>query len=274
MHSRERGVALAVVVWFIAGMSLLVAGIVMTARTDVRLAQIQMARAQVSAAGDGAINLLLADVIEGQTGGNRNRSGAFQDRFRLGEDLVSVVAVTEDLLVNINAASVDELTAAFTASGAIPADAAGALAGAVVQYRRARERRVARFNAIEDLLDVDGVNRAVVDGVRDFIVASQSGRGTFIGSSNESGSSSGLRPQLQQLRGLTPETRSRDPELRAQIGAAVAEAPGGGLLRVDAMVRRGSDVWLRRRWASPGSGSGALPWRFVRTEPVRMVARR
>ena len=37
---RQGGVALAIVVWFIAGMSLLVAGIVADARVDTRMAQL------------------------------------------------------------------------------------------------------------------------------------------------------------------------------------------------------------------------------------------
>ena len=56
----QRGVALGVVVWFIAGMALLVSGIIAEARIDTRMAQIHYFRAQAAAAGDGAINLALA----------------------------------------------------------------------------------------------------------------------------------------------------------------------------------------------------------------------
>ena len=62
----QRGVALAVVVWFIAGMSLLVAGIVSQARVDIQLAQLHLFRAQAEAAGDGAIHLLMAELQEGR----------------------------------------------------------------------------------------------------------------------------------------------------------------------------------------------------------------
>ena len=41
----QKGVALAIVVWFIAGMSLLVAGIVSHARVDTQMAQLHIAKA-------------------------------------------------------------------------------------------------------------------------------------------------------------------------------------------------------------------------------------
>ena len=59
----QKGVALAIVVWFIAGMSLLVAGIVSHARVDTQMAQLHVARAKAVAAGDGAIQLMLAERL-------------------------------------------------------------------------------------------------------------------------------------------------------------------------------------------------------------------
>ena len=42
---QQRGVALGIVVWFIAGMALLVSGIIAEARIDTRMAQIHYFRA-------------------------------------------------------------------------------------------------------------------------------------------------------------------------------------------------------------------------------------
>ena len=63
VRSRQQGVALAIVVWFIAGMSLLVAGIVAQARVDTQMAQVHVARAKAVAAGDGAIQLMMVDLM-------------------------------------------------------------------------------------------------------------------------------------------------------------------------------------------------------------------
>ena len=57
----QQGIALGVVVWFIAGMALIVSGIVSEAKVDTRMAQLHYFRAQAAAAGDGAINLALAE---------------------------------------------------------------------------------------------------------------------------------------------------------------------------------------------------------------------
>ena len=62
----QKGVALAIVVWFIAGMSLLVAGIVSHARVDTQMAQLHIAKAKAVAAGDGAIQLMLGERLFNQ----------------------------------------------------------------------------------------------------------------------------------------------------------------------------------------------------------------
>ena len=74
-QGRQRGVALAVVMWFIAGMSLLVAGIVGHARVDLQLAQVHVARAKAVAAGDGAIRLALADHSIGREADRNAQQG-------------------------------------------------------------------------------------------------------------------------------------------------------------------------------------------------------
>jgi len=270
---REKGIALAVVVWFLAGMSLLVAGIVMSARTDTRLAQVHYARAQVTAAGDGAINLLLADmqdrVLQGEGG------VLPQARYQVGDDWVAVHAVPAEALVDVSSATLAELVAVARAAR-LPGDEAQGLARAVIQYRDSPTRRV-RLDSMEDLLGARGMNRAALDALRDFITVSPLGTRRAARPRAERGSSadeSRAQARVGVIRGWSPAARAADAELRA-----VGGLPGGGdaaaarLLRVDALVRRDRDVWLRRRWVKPGRGKAGLPWGFQRTEPVRMVPR-
>ena len=70
LRRRQEGVALAIVVWFLAAMSLLVSGIVFQARVDTRLAQLHAASAKAMSAGDGAIQLTLAELAFGDTAGD------------------------------------------------------------------------------------------------------------------------------------------------------------------------------------------------------------
>ena len=91
MAVRQRGVALPLVVWFIAGMSLLVAGMVSLARQDTKMAQLHLARAKAVAAGDGAVQLMLAERLMAETPVAAD-SGLLQDNFRLGDASVALFA--------------------------------------------------------------------------------------------------------------------------------------------------------------------------------------
>jgi type II secretory pathway component PulK len=257
------------VLWFVAGMSVLVAGIVMSARTDVRLGQVHYARAQVTAAGDGAINLLLADIADGVFEAGRGGGLLPQRRYRVGDDFVSVLAIPEAMLVDMEAAPPAALAAVAERSGAVAPGAGQSFARAVVQFRDGGARRRGRkLDSIEDLLGVKGMNRATLDALRDYITVG--GSAATLGGGGAPFSAA----TLEQLARLGPESRARSPELQAPGSAP--RTPGTdsqGPFRIDALVRRGTDVWLRRRWVRFGGGAESLPWRFTRTEPVRMVPR-
>jgi type II secretory pathway component PulK len=256
-------VALAVVVWFIAGMSLLVAGVVLSARTDARLAQLHLGRAQATAAGDGAVNLLMADVMEGRFRASDQHLLA-QQRYRFGELEVSVVAVPMEWLVDINAVSPGLLANALRLSRAAKPEMAKALSDAVVQWRSGAEGiRGVRFESIEDLLAVPGMNRATWDQIRDYVAVPPPATSGV--------AKAGGRAQraLQRLRTLAPAQRVASDAAAEMNGGR----SGSGSYRVDAIVRIGDTPWLRRRWVMVGGGQNALPWRVVRTEPARIVSK-
>jgi len=255
----QAGVALAVVVWFIAGMSLLVAGIVSRAVVDTRLAQAHLFRAQAEAAGDGAINLLLADLLEGRFAGSGDVPAA---GYRLGAFPVRVLAMPTSALVNVNAAPAPQLARLFREYANATDDSARSLAASVVEWRRSggqQPPRPARFEVLEDLLKVEGMTRTRLDDIRHLATAD--------------GGSGGQSPQLAWIearspaalvdRGLPEGDRSR------RQGAGVR---GASSYRIDALVEAGDRVWLRRRWVELGAGRGSsLPWSTRRMEPARVV---
>ncbi|WOJ96527.1 hypothetical protein R0137_14935 [Congregibacter brevis] len=260
----ESGVALAVVVWFIAGMSLLVAGVVMSARTDVRFAQLHMGRAQASAAGDGAVNLLLADMRDGLYVDD-GVARLPQQVYQLGEVQVDVVAVPTEWLVDINTATAPLMANALQLSGALDQSRAQFLGNAVVQWRRDPKGAAGvRMEALEDLLSVPGVNRRTWDRVRDYIAVP-------VGSVGLSRPGAKAQQRMRMLQTLTPVQRvSATGQAFAGISTGAARATG---YRIDALVRIGDTVWLRRRWVSMSASVGVLPWRVYRTEPARIVSR-
>lgn len=270
----QRGVALAIVVWFIAGMSLLVAGIVSSARMDTKMTQLHLARAKSVAAGDGAIQLMLADHLL------REEPAFNVAEYWLGNVQVTVMLYPTAGLIDLNATPQKVLAALFFIIGRVPEGDANVLADNVVKWRSgsvgiSKPRKTGkRFRSIEDLLRVEGMSRTLFDAVKDFIVASDSpGAAT----------NWALAPEvlLQVLEKSKPEELAAVKRRREQLASAQVDRKTGaevqpkvrslsGTYRIDALVRYGDQTWLRRRWVSVGAvRESLLPWQVLRTEPAR-----
>lgn len=270
LRRRQRGVALALVVSFIAGLSLLVAGLVLTAKTDTRLARVHLARAQATALGDGAINLLLSDVIDGRLSPPQTQAQSQtqaqaalpQARYVLGGVAVSVLALPESLLLDLSSASAAQFAALAEFTGLLSLESGQLVARAVVHYRDGEPNRAQRLNSLEDILNVDGVNRVTLEALRDYVTVS---RGAQVARADVPDAR-----VFTQLRQCSPEARAVREDM---LAPAFAPPAVSGAFRVDALIRQDRDVWLRRRWVRLGGGRDGLPWTVTRTEPVRMVPR-
>ena len=257
---RQRGVALGVVVWFIAGMALLVSGIIAEARIDARMAQLHYFKAQAAAAGDGAINLALAEQdgrrASGQPGANRVQN------YQIGPRSVEVRMIPAGVFVNISSENLQGLRSLFRLAesqaqqrGIFWIGRPAALAAAVLEYRGGVGKRQGYlFHSPEDLLRVPGITRSVYEAVRGYITVDDLARG---------------------FQGDVKNVESRLSQLSAamQGEGAVVKGPvqqAAKSLRIDAIVKIGDQQWLRRRWVTLDQGGySLLPWRFVRTEAAR-----
>ena len=258
---RQQGVALAIVLWFIAGMSLLVAGIVSQARVDTHMAQLHVARAKAVAAGDGAIRLLLADTLIAM-GKRQEISGPPAGIYQLGEVEVIVRLLPAAGLVDINSASPEILAALFAMVG-MGEEEARLLAENVLKSRAVARGpgRAAGLDAMEDLLRVPGMSRTLLDALRDFIVVGVPAQG----STDWSEAPARLLAVLERV------DPSRADAVRSRRDRDVGFRPARAY-RADALVRYGDKTWLRRRWISMESNpASALPWSVVRTEPPRVL---
>jgi len=275
----QQGVALAIVVWFLAAMSLLVAGIVFQSKVDTRMAQTHLAKAKAVAAGDGAIELMLAALQSSQLKSFRGR-GVPVLGFEVGEQSVEVILVPTSGLIDLNGAPRELLEKLFASSGGVEKAEAQLLADNVIKWRQRLlrgARQTAKFRSIEDLLQVDGVGRTLLEAIRDSLVVGKvaragvdwqsappsvlavlSGNEASMVSSIVAEQSGGLIPNKTLPRGLSPRFQS---------------AGSGNDYRVDALVMIGDKQWLRRRWVSVGSANkGLLPWRYTGTEAARAIA--
>lgn len=268
-NASQRGVALAIVVWFLAAMSLLVSGIVFQARVDTRMAQLHAAKAKAVAAGDGAIQLMLANLQSGNPDVFDPAHRLPQMDFEIGDYPVTVKLVPVAGLIDLNGAPVDILALLFTARGGLDDADAQFLAGSVLKWRSGSDRKQAgsaRFAAIEDLLRVEGVSRTLLDGIRDSVAVSATGHGGL----DWSVAPSSVFDILALKNPGRASSMLNEFEKRAGEGNKNSRLGAVGSYRLDAIVNVGDQQWLRRRWASSGKTTGGLPWQFVRTEAPRV----
>ena len=157
------------VVWFIAGMALLVSGIIAEARIDTRMAQLHYFKSSGCGGGDGAINLALAEQ-EGMRASGQRGADRLQN-YQIGPRSVEVRMIPAGVFVNISSENLQGLRSLFR-FGASEAQQRGILwEGSPAGLgscrdrisRRCGWRRGGLFHSPEDLLRVPGVSRGVYE---------------------------------------------------------------------------------------------------------------
>jgi general secretion pathway protein K len=263
----QKGVALAICLWFLAGMSLLVSGIVFQAKIDTRMTQLHLARATAASAGDGAMLLMLAEMVSRDPGASAT-NGTESGFFTLGRQEVSVVMVPTVGLVNLNGATAETLTELFSTQTQLSSAEAQTLANTMVEWRlqsgsASPDTSGGNFQSPEDILQVSGMTRTLWDAIRDTVVAD--------GSASQGEPDIAVAPDSVKAifgEGL-PGGQSRDEVVGPKTGAGSTLAKS---YRVDAVVSYGGRTWLRRKWVElSGSVSGGLPWNFTRVEAPRVL---
>jgi hypothetical protein len=281
----QRGVALAILVWFIAAMSILVAGVVMQARVDIKLAQLHSGKARAEALADGAIQLVLAHAryLESQGEFFVRAQHLFQQP--MGDYTVSVSLTPLSGLIDLNKAPEDLLFSVLLGAGNFDENVARELAISVVEWRTPGEgaeeeqegMRHGRFEAIEDLLLVPGFDRDLYEALRDSVYVSQKSLATidWLAAPVE---------VLQRL-GMNEQEALEYAQLRREEDAVSLGLPESvepsffsdaslSVFRVDAIVTVDDTTFLRRRWVDRDrQGPDQLPWHFFHTEPVRATTK-
>ncbi|NND66998.1 MAG: hypothetical protein HKN19_05360 [Halioglobus sp.] len=297
----QRGVALAVVLWFLAAMMLLVSGIVVQARVDIKLTQLHADGARAEAASDGAIQLALAQMLVQEQPSAAGEYGPRVSLQQVGGIPVRVMFTATGGLVDLNLAEEALLVRLFSA--AADEKAAEELARRVVEWRSPEVAdgtavrdpaaaaadgsdsrtgngeggdliRPGRFDTIEDLLLVPGIDRGIFEAVRDSV---------YVGEKGHSGVDWTHAPVqlLQALGDLDEEGALAIARMRAE-GDEPASPPAGlpqdfqqdaldTVYRVDAYAKVGDTLYHRRRWVDRASTAQGLPWRFFRSEAMTVA---
>jgi general secretion pathway protein K len=267
----QRGIALVIVVWFLAAMSLLVSGIVFQSRIDIKLAQIHVFRAKATAAGDGAMQLMLGELVAAQSD-RRNGAPVLSRQFAIGVHQVTVNLVPVSGLIDIKQAPAKIITQVFEINGGSDDGSAQQLSASVIKWRdmavnrqKLEDDSIPRLSTVEDLLRIDGVTRTHLDRLIDVVYVGKSGS-----------AQTDLNAAPDTVLKLLAGSNDRAAATLTGRGGDSERRPGKKLTaantyRVDAFINIGGQQWLRRRFVSM-SGSGQLPWRYFRSEPVRVVS--
>lgn len=271
--ARHRGMALIAVLWLVASMSLIIAGVVKSVRSEARSAGMQRQFTLASAKADAAM-LLALQRLQGDTKGLAPNQQYLSVNF---DGMAYDVRVTPlNGLLDINSAPPGLLTDFFQyAAGASP-DAARNLAQATLDTRRIKNAKGIEqgFDAVPDLLNVPGLSYELYAKVSHLVTADiKSGGGRI----------NPLAAPLELLVVLASgntaravqfaEQRNTNPKIADTtfFKSEFIEMAASNSLSLQVKIELPDGVVVLRDWhvywgADERSG---LPWRVLDVRPVR-----
>ncbi|MEQ9465301.1 MAG: type II secretion system protein GspK [Haliea sp.] len=281
--------ALAFLLWMLAGLSLLVAGVVSLSLSDVRSTGLQLDQARAEAAAAGAAHLALRDMLNIQAENGFNSGAVFTRQYRLGEAAVTVRALPIAGFVGLNQAPEGLLQALFQYAGGLAAGDAEGLARRVLERRggalqldafpgdRVASESPAPFMVVEDLLRVPGMTRSVYDRVRLAVHADPAGGPGVDPLAAQAAVLQALAHGDPALVDFVLDRRQDDSPgdlvLPAGFDQEFMVSGGGGVYCLEIDVRITEDRLLQQRiWVDMGGRTGGAPWRFTRVFPVATTA--
>lgn len=174
-NPRDRGVALIAVLWIVAALSILVTGMVQAQRDEIRLVASARQTVEGSALGSAAVQLALQELVARDEPLRR----LVRAEVRYAGQAIPVEVMPLNGLIDINQAQEPLLTALFTVAGGLEAAPAAALAKELIAARVPGPllQRGPRFEAVEDLLQLPGVDFGLYARLSSLVTTDSLGRG-------------------------------------------------------------------------------------------------
>jgi general secretion pathway protein K len=173
--THRRGMVLIAVLWIVAALSVIVTGTIHSVRGEVRQVSVGVQLAQGDSWGGGAIAITLQNLIATSNGppAYLRMNVGYQ-----GRD-IDVQARSLSGFIDINMASVMMLEKLFSIAAGLAPASASTLAQAVVEQRNRKDPqgRPMRFEAVEDLLQVPGMEYDVYFKVAELVTTDARGSG-------------------------------------------------------------------------------------------------
>jgi len=153
---RTNGLALVAVLWLVAALSITVAGLLQSVRTEARLGAQLRDDAQASAAAESAMQLVLQSLLAE----NKPVDRLIRTDVTWMDEAIAVQVMPLNGYINLNAAPPELLAQMFQTSAGLPPGQANALAQAVLRERTTPGGSgiPSGFEAVEDLLRVPGID--------------------------------------------------------------------------------------------------------------------
>lgn len=186
--SQQGGFAIALLLWMIAGMSLMVAAVIHFAHQDTGMAELRVREARAQALGRGVAYLLLRDkALAAYTAASQGADSALQPeqgepdsdkptlftkQYQFDQEwMVKGTLRPSSGFVSLNDADRNELMMLFTGLGKVDDKDAMAMIDGVLTYRT----EYPGFRYPEELLAVAGSSRVVYDNVKPYVHAYRTG---------------------------------------------------------------------------------------------------
>lgn len=289
-RGRQRGAALILVLWLVAGLALVVAASARSVSGHVRLAAVELERLRAEAVLDGAIALMAQHLRRAPDGGAAYRVY----RLTLGSDVVDIEVTPAKGLVDVAVASDEVLQALLRDVGGLSAGEAVVIASRIrdwidpddqpsgiggaeaAQYRAAGWPSLPRNAAMEDdaeLLGVMGVTSDLYEKIRPFLGVNGGQRIDI------AAAPPGLIDRLTGKPGLGARLHALPAERREAEFAAYTASPlfehrpgvadPAVRLRAQWMGSQGHR-WQRQVWIDRAERPDTLtPWTTLWVEPTR-----
>lgn len=261
---RRQGLALVAVLWLVAALSILVAGLLQSVRTEARLGAQLRGDAQAAAAAEAAMQLALRSLLAEARPLDRLIAGDFvwQDQ------PIAVQVMPLNGYIDLNAAPPELLAQMFQTAAGLPQDQANTLAQALLRERTQPGASGAPpgFEAVEDLLRVPGIDYPLYARVAPLLTAD------LMAGSGRVNPLAAPPAVLRVLTGGNDAAAAQYTAARA-AGDAAASAPGMNTAWLDAAAARvlelqalvpladGARIRVVRRYALAAQRLDGLPWR-------------
>ena len=274
------GFALVAVIWMLAALALLVSALVAGVRAEVRGLQGLRDSADAAASADAAIYLTLRELVA-----DADRPVRATSRWVQWDAQPILVRIyPAEGFVDLNMAEAPLLADVFTYGGGLDAVTARELADAVVAWRTpglvdnlqtaaggSSAQKRSRFDTIEDLLQVPGMDFALFDRIRDLLTTSSVIKGVDPLAASETvlailaGGDQTMVARIATLRDAD------DPVIdTTELSHAQPNAAGALVVRLDAhVVAADGRVRVRSVWVQLDGVRTGMPWEVIEVLPVR-----